>query len=55
MVADPVFVLVNLDYAFCERIVFVLKDGIVVHLYPLSTLLDLQHSARLQIRTLFVL
>jgi hypothetical protein len=50
--ADPVFVLVNLGYPFCERIVSVFKDGIVVQLYPLSTLLDLQHSVRFQIRTL---
>jgi hypothetical protein len=46
--AVPVFVLVNLDSPFCERIVSVLKHGSVVQLYPLSNLLDLQHSARLQ-------
>jgi hypothetical protein len=31
---------------------FCLKHGIVFQMYPFSTLLHLQHSARLQIRTL---
>ena len=37
----PVVVLVNLDSPVSERIVSVLKHGIVFPMYPLSTLHDL--------------